>query len=207
MEPDELPEDVRALLKRAEDAGPDVTEPPVLTKVAKALHGLPPWHPQVPKLCGHKVVLFMDIDGVAHGQGDSRYDELTSSVVGEGLWRWWPHLRHVLDEHPGVEVVLHSSWRQIYPSLEWLLPVLPADLAQRVVGVTDVSIYSRHESIEAYLAKHPDVGAYVVLDDDQSFPAHVPLVLCDSKRGMSDPAKVEELRQALAQARARAQAN
>ena len=207
MNPDELPEDVRALLKRAQSAGADVTEPSVLTKVAKALQSVPPWQPRVPNLCGHKVVLFMDIDGIAHGQGDSRYDELTSSVVGEGLWRWWPHLRDVLDEYPDVAVVVHSSWRQIYPSLEWLRPVLPVDLAQRVVGVTDVNIYSRHESIEAYLAEHPDVGAYVVLDDDQFFPTHVPLVLCDSKRGMSDPAKVEELRHALAAARARAQAN
>jgi hypothetical protein len=151
-----------------------------------------------------KVVCFIDIDGVAHRQGDSRYDDLLSKIVGEGLFRWWPHLRSVLDEHPDVEVVVHSSWRVIYPSLEWLRPELPPDMAARIVAVTDVNIYSRHESIEAYLSTHPDIAAYVVVDDSNYFPSHVPLVLCDPQLGMSDPAKVEELRAALVAAKERA---
>lgn len=151
-----------------------------------------------------KVVAFIDIDGVFHRQGDSRYDNHISKVVGDGLFRWWPQLREVLDEHPDVEVVVHSSWRQIYPSLDWLRPELPPDLAARVVAVTDVNVYSRHESIEAYLRVHPEVSAYVVLDDTNNFPSHVPLVLCDPERGMSDPAKADELRAALTAAKRRA---
>jgi hypothetical protein len=151
-----------------------------------------------------KVVCFVDIDGVAHAQGDSRYDELTSKLVGEGLFRWWPQLREVLSEHPDIDVVVHSSWRQIYPSLDWLRPELPPDMAVRVVDVTDVDIYSRNESIEAYLRVHPEVAAYVVLDDSNYFPSHVPLVLCDPQRGMSDPVKADELRVALLSAKERA---
>jgi len=150
-----------------------------------------------------KVVAFVDIDGICHRQGDSRYDELTSKVVGEGLFCWWPQLKAVLDKHPDVDVVVHSSWRQIYPSLEWLKPELPVDFAARVKAVTDVNVYSRHESIEAYLASHPEVGAYVVLDDSNYFPSHVPLVLCDPEVGMSNPAKAEELNAALVAAKQR----
>lgn len=77
-------------------------------------------------------------------------------------------------------------------------------MCARVAAVKDVDIYSRHESIEAYLRTHPDIAAYVVLDADNFFPSHVPLVLCAPQHGMSDPSKVEELRAGLLAARKRA---
>jgi hypothetical protein len=149
------------------------------------------------------VVLFIDLDGVAHPVGASRIDD-AGQLVGEDLFCWWPQLRAVLDEYPQVRVVVHSSWRWGWPGLQWLRPLLPADLASRVADITDPQVMGRHASIERYLQDHPEVAGHVILDDEKpAFPEWAPLVLCDPQRGLSDPAKVGELREALAAAAGR----
>lgn len=165
--------------------GAEVTEPKVLTKVAAALASIRPQR---------RVVMFLDCDGCVHAVGESRIDD-RGQLVGENMFRWWPQLRHVLDEFPNVEVVVHSSWRKFFPRLEYLRELMPADLAERVVDITDPNIHLRHESISEYLARHPEVSAYVVVDDeDEGFPPEVPLVKCNPKKGLGDARTLQELR-------------
>jgi transcriptional regulator with XRE-family HTH domain len=175
-------------------AGFEVTEPKVLTKVAAALASL---------RRGPKVVVFLDLDGCVHATGDSRLDD-RGQLVGENMFRWWPNLREVLDEFPQVRVVVHSSWRKFFPRLEYLRELMPADLAERVVDMTDPSIHLRYESISEYLGRHPEVSAYVVVDDeDEGFPTEVPLVKCNPKKGLGDARTLQELRVKLRSASAR----
>jgi transcriptional regulator with XRE-family HTH domain len=168
-------------------AGAHVTEPKVLTRVAAALATLQP----------PRVALFLDFDGVLAPVGASRIDD-RGQVAGDGLFRWWPQLREVLDEHPDVQVVVHSSWRRFWPSLDWLRPILPPDLADRIVGVTDPDVFEKARSIETYLAVHPEVKAHVVLDDEgDTFAPDTNLVLCHPQRGLGDAAVVAKLREAI----------
>jgi hypothetical protein len=207
MDPDELPDDVRKSLDRALLAGVGVHAPVVRTRVQAALDALDlPLSQEVRDAFeGRTVYLMLDIDGVLHEQGASRIDD-QGKLVGQGLFKWWPRLRQVLYEHQDVRVVLHSSWARLFGPLQYLEPLLPPDLFARVVDTTDVNEHRRGHAVQAWLDAHPlDVGAYVVLDDrDEGFGSHVPLVLCDPKRGLSDSAKVEELRAALVAAKERA---
>lgn len=204
MNPDELPEDVRESLSRALSAGEGVHEPVVRTRVQALLDALDLPLPQevLDAFEGRTVYLLLDIDGVLHEQGASRIDD-SGKLVGDGLFKWWPQLRQVLDEHPDVRVVLHSSWVRLFGPLQYLEPLLPPDLFARVVDTTDGNEHRRGHAVQAWLDAHPlDVGAYLVLDDrEEGFGPDVPLVLCDPKRGLSDPAKVEELRAALVAAK------
>jgi hypothetical protein len=66
--------------------------------------------------------------------------------------------------------------------------------------------HRRGHAVQAWLDAHSlDVGAYVVVDDQSDgFASHVPLVLCDPQRGLSDPKALEQLREALVAAKKRA---
>lgn len=202
MEPDELPEDVRASFQRALEAGGAVHEPTVMTRVEAALRAV--GHPcsaapvGEPAFLGRAVVLMLDIDGVCHEQGASRIDD-DGRLVGRDLFKWWPQLREVLCDYPDVQVVVHSSWGRFFGPLQFLKPLLPPDLAERVVDITDMDEPRRGAAVAAWLQSHAKhVGGYVVLDDDaDAFASHVPLVVCDPQEGLSDPDKVEELRHAL----------
>lgn len=207
MEHDSLPPDVRESLKRSLAAGPEVQEPKVRSRVQAALEaaGASSGAVKEPPLIGTRVVLFLDLDGCTHAQGDSRIDD-QGKLVGEGLFRWWPQLKAVLDEHPDVDVVIHSSWGRLFGPLQFLKPLLPPDLAARVSDITDMDEPRRGHAVQSWVDAHVnELGAYVVLDDQgDCFAPHVPLVLCDSKRGLSDRATVESLRQALCAAKIRA---
>lgn len=176
--------------------GLEVTEPRVRTKVQAALEAL-----QLAP--GRHVALLLDLDGVVHAAGDSRIDD-NAQLVGDQMFRWWPQLEAVLNEHPDVQVVIHSSWRKYWPRLEFLKPLLPHALAERVVAMTAPEVLGRQESIEQYVKDHPEVGAIVILDDDPSeFDVdHPDLVVCHPSTGLSDPGVVEKLRAAIARAKA-----
>jgi transcriptional regulator with XRE-family HTH domain len=176
--------------------GFSVTSPTVRTRVQAALDSL---HPRQEL----HVALMLDLDGCVHAAGDSRIDD-NGRLIGERMFRWWPLLEQVLDEHPDIQVVIHSSWRKFWPRMEFLRPLLPPALGDRVVGMTDPNALGRQESIERWVEDHPDVGAIVILDDDPSeFDVdHPDLVLCRPDTGLSDPAVVEKLRSAIARAKA-----
>jgi len=200
MELDQLPEDIRMALLRSLAAGEDVHESAVKSRVQAALEAarLPTMGPSEERLLGKGVVLFLDLDGPCHPQGASRIDD-QGMVTGEGLFRWWPQLKTVLDDYPDVQVVVHSSWGRLFGPLPFLKPLLPADLARRVVDITSMDEPRRGHAVQEWVDSHAaELGAYVVLDDQaDSFAPHVPLVCCDPQRGLSAPAVVQQLRFAL----------
>lgn len=60
-------------------------------------------------------------------------------------------------------------------------------LGERVIGLTDAG--GRLESIEQWLADHPEVTAFCILDDAEREFYRLPqeLILCDPAKGITDP--------------------
>ena len=74
------------------------------------------------------MLLFLDIDGVLHPdppQPDQRLRSL-------------PRLVEILRDHPEVEVVISSLWREKL-SLDQLRDLFPADLRERIIDVTPIA--------------------------------------------------------------------
>lgn len=74
------------------------------------------------------MILFLDIDGVLHPdppQPDQRLRSL-------------PRLVEILRDHPQVEVVISSLWRE-HLSLDQLRDLFPADLRERIIDVTPIA--------------------------------------------------------------------
>lgn len=99
---------------------------------------------------------------------------------------WADHLLEVLAAAPGVDVVLHSTWRFVWEHDEDLLQHLPEGLARRVVGCTPRDISGRHQSIEAY-CQAMRVTRFIILDDEPAaYPAGLAeLVVADPAQGVS----------------------
>ena len=72
--------------------------------------------------------LFLDFDGVCHPEG----------CLSARLFEKLPIIESFLREHPGIEVVISSSWRS-YRSLADMRKHFSPDIAGRVVGVTPQS--------------------------------------------------------------------
>jgi hypothetical protein len=173
----------------------EATEPKVETRVSRALKEL---RERTQKLAASKVVMFTDLDGAVHAAGDSRIDD-TGQLVGDQLFRWWGHLKSILDDFPEVEVVIHSSWRKFWPTVDSIRSMLPAEFAARVVDVTNPDVLRRQDSINEYLLDHPEVTAWVILDDQPGeFDWECPnLIVCRPESGLSDEGVQRALRAAL----------
>lgn len=120
-------------------------------------------------------VLFLDFDGVLHaGPG---VDAVTAH------WCWLPVLAQTLARHEDVRLVVHSTWRHEY-NLDELRELLDR-LGSRVIGATEGG--GRLEGIEQWLAEHPGVTSFRILDDDANDFYRVPeeLILCDPALGLS----------------------
>ncbi len=124
-----------------------------------------------------KKILFLDFDGVLHGAQDAPLARL-------------PLLEQALAAMPELEVVISSTWREVYP-LERLQGVFSAALRERVIDVTPVlhtgsQSGGRQREIEAFLQARgwADV-AWVALDDMLSFfdPGCKNLIHVDSRNG------------------------
>lgn len=73
-------------------------------------------------------ILFLDIDGVLHPD-PPQPDQCLRSL---------PRLVAVLKDFPEVEVVISSLWRERL-SLDELREIFPADLRDRIIGVTPIA--------------------------------------------------------------------
>lgn len=114
-----------------------------------------------------KTVLFLDFDGVTHPE--PCFDAQAFCCL---------HLiEAVLRDHPGVEVVISSSWRDHHP-LDELRGFFSADIGLRVVGVTpsikvpdsswlpgQVSKFERQWECESWLRQHRPGAPWVAIDD------------------------------------------
>ena len=121
-------------------------------------------------------VLFLDFDGVVHPA-----PWLPSTLTH---WCWLPLLAQTPARHEDVRLVVHSTWRHEY-NLDELRELLDR-LGPRVVGATAGG--DRLQGIEVWLADHPEVTSYRLLDDDLAdfYRRPAELILCDPAKGLSD---------------------
>ena len=73
------------------------------------------------------LTLFLDFDGVTHP--DRARPERQFEAV--------PLIEKVLRQHPEVELVLSTSWRETYP-LDELRYLFSIDISERIVGMTPI---------------------------------------------------------------------
>lgn len=131
-------------------------------------------------------VLFLDFDGVLH------------SVAGPGpdmrQFVWLPTLMDPIAGHDDLRVVIHASYRKSSPA-DFLRERL--GLSKKLcLGVTNPRL-ERWASIQDWVKCRPWVESFRVLDDQAyEFPDPAPaeLILCDGRRGVSDPAVHAALR-------------
>ncbi|MFU6554505.1 HAD domain-containing protein [Pseudomonas aeruginosa] len=142
------------------------------------------------------MILFLDIDGVLHPdppQPDQRLRSL-------------PRLVEILRDHPQVEVVISSLWRE-HLSLDQLRDLFPADLRARIIDVTPIAeridgwLPARREvEILEWLAASGRADEYWLALDDQAwqFTQHRDrLIACTFYDGVTDVIEAQ-LRQRLA---------
>lgn len=132
-----------------------------------------------------RAVLFLDLDGTIHGvfPREDRTDE------DNQLFAFRPRLESVLRDHPGWQIVISSSWREIR-SLESIASNFAADIQPRIIGTTPViktkeppyPAHVRYAEIQQYLTENNLRGVrWIALDDDATLfpPGCANLVLCD----------------------------
>jgi hypothetical protein len=146
-------------------------------------------------------ILFLDIDGVLHAQGRKPDgSRITPHFSCKPRFEEWAR------GYPQLQLVISSTWRQIYP-LPALRGKFSPDIAARVIDVTprfvDEKPYMRQREILAWLAKHrtPETP-WLALDDTVSefYPGCPQLVACRPEIGFDDTVAAE-LDRRMAQAR------
>ena len=140
------------------------------------------------------MILFLDFDGVFHAMDSRDFEYCGNALVvsdNPDLFQWAPLLWKTIEKHP-VDLVVHSSWRHLYPAEE-LIARFPAVMQPRIVGVTEGR--ERHQSILNYVCMN-DVTRFAVLDDSpEAFPKNWPnLIVCDSQRGINDDVVLSQIR-------------
>ena len=140
-------------------------------------------------------VLFLDFGGVLHPSGS---DDEARTAGGAALARldlfcWFDILAGLLAAHADVFVVVHSNWRYVSSAEE--IGDLLGDLGNRYLGC--VPRGDRLGAIRDWLARHPGVESYRILDDAaRAFgdPPPAELILCDPRTGVSEPGVQAQLR-------------
>lgn len=130
--------------------------------------------------------MFLDFDGVLHPSVEGATDFVEGAPVHTTFFGWLPMLVTLLEPHPNVVVVVHSSWRFTHDLDE--LRELLGPLGARVVGTTPPG--PRYESIRWWLHLNPAYSGHRILDDDRrEFPSPPPaeLIVCDPRTGVSAP--------------------
>ena len=150
------------------------------------------------RITGMTATLFVDFDGVFHAMDSRDFEYRGNALVvadNPDLFQWAPLLWQIIEPYP-VELVVHSSWRRLYP-VDDLIARFPAAMQPRIAGVTEGR--ERHQSILNYVCMH-DVRRFAVLDDSpEAFPENWPnLIVCDAQRGINDAAVLAQIRRFVA---------
>lgn len=137
-------------------------------------------------------LVFLDFDGTTHPDG-SHVDRLFS-----GLELFEPWLRR----HPGVGIVISSSWREAHPMSE-LRSFFSDDLQHRILGATPIAArsewaalegellpvrFEREAEILAWMRTHGLAARPWAALDDQPWrfrPFCKQLIICDPKTGLT----------------------
>ena len=133
-------------------------------------------------------VIFLDVDGVLNTNFTKRtlYDYYTF-VDRRKVFR----LRDII-ERTGAQIVLSSSWREIYSPIDkFCLETLAAEFNQvrcpLWIDITPVIRGGqRWQEIVKWLVRHPEVTNYIVLDDvaEELKPLERHLVITNPNRGL-----------------------
>jgi hypothetical protein len=130
------------------------------------------------------MLIFLGFDGVMHPAAGDRT-----------LFEHRDAFESILREHAHVEVVISSSWREVFDTDALREDYFSRDIQSRIVDVTPlIPGAMRWQEVQAYLDEVRYEGPYIVIDDDASeFPAGwEPLLLCASDVGL-DAGKRSEL--------------
>jgi hypothetical protein len=144
-------------------------------------------------------VIFLDFDGVLHPLGlqltDTRVvnGKPVATVVKVDFFCWVELLAQKLERFPDVRLVVHSAWRESHTAEAlglYLGPLLP-----RYIGCTDNS--PKLQSIRTWLAAHPDVHSFCILDDaTHEFDCDPPVpefIACNYETGITAPDVLKQL--------------
>jgi len=122
--------------------------------------------------------LFLDFDGVLH----------PSFAPPDFQLNLAPLLAQCLEGYD-VQVVISSSWR-FNLSLSQIRHMLPAPLAERVIGATGPPFegpYQRWNEICEYAVRYRLLDWRALDDTDWEFPENCPeLILCDGRMGLTE---------------------
>lgn len=144
-------------------------------------------------------VIFVDFDGVFHATNSRDFEYRGNDLVvsdNPDLFQWATLLWQIIEPHP-VVLVVHSSWRHLYPAEE-LIARFPPVMQPRIVGVTQGR--ERDQSIRNYVCMN-NVKRFAVLDDSpEAFLGIWPsLIVCNSQRGINDEQVLESIRRFVAE--------
>jgi hypothetical protein len=137
-------------------------------------------------------VLFLDFDGVTHPE----------MCQAHQLFTCLPLIEAVLREHPCVDVVISSSWREHHP-LDELRAVFSRDIAPRIKGVTPIeprrrempaAAHVRERECRTWLQRNVPTGSWVAIDDVPWLftPGCPHLILTNHRTGFS-PSNADHL--------------
>ena len=152
----------------------------------------------------NKKAIMLDIDGVLVTVGSMIHNnrlKLKGLTETPSYKAFDPvaasNLQYILEEVPGVEIVISSTWRKLY-TMEELQEIFSQYHISPsfIVGVTPVleNRYRGHE-IELYLKHNPEITDFVILDDNSDLEPYMDRwVKVDGKNGLtfSDAEKVIE---------------
>lgn len=113
-------------------------------------------------------ILFLDVDGVlipARNYFSNRYAYQFDPLAVEAVKR--------ICKRTGAQVVMNTAWNATPPELRHLC--LSAEFPLSNDWQTEYPVCERWEGITGWLAKHPDVTTWAVLDDDAKGLLPLPL--------------------------------
>jgi len=136
-------------------------------------------------LVKRKSALFLDVDGVLNNY--TTKEKLANGITGIDPVNV-ANLNKII-QRVDVEIVLSSTWRLFY-SLSDLNRVFKragfeGEIRSRTIEI--MAAYNRGEEIQEWLAKHPDVTYFVILDDDNDMDHLIDhLVQIDPEVGLTE---------------------
>lgn len=134
-------------------------------------------------------VVFLDIDGVLNTLETSPSLGWIIQRPRDGIEARFVERLESVCRRGEAKIVLSSSWRTFLPrhGHDVAAVLRDAGIDAELVGVTPREPWRRGEQIAAWLAEHPEVQRYVVLDDNDDMEALPPerVVITESTQGLT----------------------
>lgn len=108
-------------------------------------------------------VLFLDVDGVLNSREFFENRESKSICLDESRF---PLLQEIINK-TGAKIVLSSTWRYNFDFHSYQqLPQMLAKYKMEIMDFTGRNDAGRGAEISDWLAKHPEVDIFCIIDDD-----------------------------------------